>query len=977
MTSNDILEKYQFIDITGSIPKIQLYYHELYDENQSMPYSYNFKEIFNLTQINDLNNIYYSLKNSTEKYLINSSMFYSFKSDLDVGSFNTETQITENVLDTDEIDNIIYDVDKIWQKSSKISKHANDITFTEESLIGFISKIHDNIGDNYHFVSTSDMAERRAENENYVFIDYEKEIEDAFPSSNMNIGWNKGNIAKICIINNEFQKILPLDSDDNRNSGRYTWVRGGSLLNFATDYTNYSIDNRPIGTIWVDENNGVKQHSVLVKGFDVNGNFNNRNPSNYNQPSQNPLSSITTNNVYADTVQTDKIIANDASFNKLSLNDNEDEIGLYIHNDSEAYRRSGIRTYDEWTKTEISDDSFADYNIITNIPYQELTAPEVNISDIDGAQPFSETEDGYWQSGNNSTPKVSLCKINFLTDRPMQVELIYQNDGYSNKNYSIISDLNKDLSTSTIADSQWVALNLKNNFSTEDRIYEIYIPAGESYIICKHIMTQTSSSYNKGYFKFKINFKEIKNFSRIQYYTHPTSNLNQVEFHSIPFEINPNNYYIKVGYNKWKTCLNNELFNQSNVEILHKFIGGPTFEYIGEEEFVSFPNMGDIENWQLNYNLDYPLWWNHSEEGVYVRISKTLLSAEDYIYALYNPLIQSYNYYRITDIIQPTNDINEIEYTFTQIETPEDIALYSSPGPASMFKRGYHYDLNVGNSIYNINNDYITYYIDDISISYPSADTTLDDPNGIHTLEPVYLNRINNIDIIDTSNKKYFDLDYDLTNLFTKDENSDEQYIPVAYGIDYSNDLDNFYLQTSFDNEVSQDDDPALGNINPHEILGSICTDGGIAAKKSIKGFRVHAAVFNDYAEYRQTDSAAPGRCVVEVGDGNMILSIKRLQPGANIVSDTFGFSIGETHLAQTPIAVCGRVLTYPFEDKEIYEPGDAVCSGPNGTISKMTREEIKEWPDRIVGYVSEIPTYKYWGSNKVEVNGRIWIKIK
>ena len=108
-----------------------------------------------------------------------------------------------------------------------------------------------------------------------------------------------------------------------------------------------------------------------------------------------------------------------------------------------------------------------------------------------------------------------------------------------------------------------------------------------------------------------------------------------------------------------------------------------------------------------------------------------------------------------------------------------------------------------------------------------------------------------------------------------------------------------------------------------------------------------------------------------------MTLSSKRLQPGANIVSDTFGFSIGETYLAQTPIAVCGRVLAYPLEDKQIYEPGDAVCSGPNGTISKMTREEIKEWPDRIVGYVSEIPNYEVWGSDQVKVNGRIWIKIK
>ena len=47
--------------------------------------------------------------------------------------------------------------------------HDSDVIFTEESLIGFIKSIHDNIGDNYHFVSTSDMAEKRAVNSSYVF----------------------------------------------------------------------------------------------------------------------------------------------------------------------------------------------------------------------------------------------------------------------------------------------------------------------------------------------------------------------------------------------------------------------------------------------------------------------------------------------------------------------------------------------------------------------------------------------------------------------------------------------------------------------------------------------------------------------------------------------------------------------------------------------------------------------------------------
>lgn len=177
------------------------------------------------------------------------------------------------------------------------SKHANDVTFTEDSLVGFIKKIHNNIGDNYHFVSTSDMAEKRAGNANYVFTGYEKEIEDAFPASNNTVGWNKGNIAKICIINNEFPKGATLNSDANRNSGRYTWVRGGSLLKFETEIAGKTKDNRPNGTIWIDENNGTTLHAVKVKGFDDSGNFDNSNASP--AKSANGTASIGSDIIYA------------------------------------------------------------------------------------------------------------------------------------------------------------------------------------------------------------------------------------------------------------------------------------------------------------------------------------------------------------------------------------------------------------------------------------------------------------------------------------------------------------------------------------------------------------------------------------------------------------------------------------------------------------------------------------------------------
>lgn len=114
-----------------------------------------------------------------------------------------------------------------------------------------------------------------------------------------------------------------------------------------------------------------------------------------------------------------------------------------------------------------------------------------------------------------------------------------------------------------------------------------------------------------------------------------------------------------------------------------------------------------------------------------------------------------------------------------------------------------------------------------------------------------------------------------------------------------------------------------------------------------------------------------------------MIKTNKRLQPGCKITSDTFGTCIGQTIKAQTPIAISGRVLVYPYKNKNEYKLGDAVCSAPGGTVDIMTREEIMMYPERIVGTVSEIPDYEIWsggaqnGASDIIVNGRIWIYVR
>ena len=144
------------------------------------------------------------------------------------------------------------------------------------------------------------------------------------------------------------------------------------------------------------------------------------------------------------------------------------------------------------------------------------------------------------------------------------------------------------------------------------------------------------------------------------------------------------------------------------------------------------------------------------------------------------------------------------------------------------------------------------------------------------------------------------------------------------------------------------------------------------------KGDLVTGAVWNDYAEFREGDTIEPGKCVIEVGDDTLITSTERMMPGANITSDTFGFAIGETEQAKTPVAVSGRVLAYPYESREEFKKniGRPVCSGPNGTVSIMTDKEYRDKGYCAIGTISAVPDYEEWGTGKVKVNGRVWIKV-
>lgn len=161
--------------------------------------------------------------------------------------------------------------------------------------------------------------------------------------------------------------------------------------------------------------------------------------------------------------------------------------------------------------------------------------------------------------------------------------------------------------------------------------------------------------------------------------------------------------------------------------------------------------------------------------------------------------------------------------------------------------------------------------------------------------------------------------------------------------------------------------------------------NGTVGAWKKfwLEGDSVTGAVWNDYAEYRKSDCEEFGYVLCEKGDDTLTKTTERLSHFAGVSSDTWGFSQGKTEQATTPIAVAGRVLVYPYQNKMNYKPGDCVCAAPGGTVDIMTREEVIQYPDRIVGTVSCVPDYEEWGGGEgadrdpVKVNGRIWIKVK
>lgn len=138
---------------------------------------------------------------------------------------------------------------------------------------------------------------------------------------------------------------------------------------------------------------------------------------------------------------------------------------------------------------------------------------------------------------------------------------------------------------------------------------------------------------------------------------------------------------------------------------------------------------------------------------------------------------------------------------------------------------------------------------------------------------------------------------------------------------------------------------------------------------------RLYGAAWNDFAEFEPMEASyEPGTVVADTGRGTMKKTARDMQGGAAVISDTYGMAIGEQTNNTQPIAVAGKVLAKYSGDTSVYLIGSAVCATDIGLIRPMSRKEIQEFPDRIIGTVCEIPTAKW---NDIDTAGRLWIRLK
>ena len=161
---------------------------------------------------------------------------------------------------------------------------------------------------------------------------------------------------------------------------------------------------------------------------------------------------------------------------------------------------------------------------------------------------------------------------------------------------------------------------------------------------------------------------------------------------------------------------------------------------------------------------------------------------------------------------------------------------------------------------------------------------------------------------------------------------------------------------------------------------GAVVISGGLGVQGNIYGSKVWGCVWNDLADCIDVPESTDleyGYCYCFDGE-NYYKSTEYLNDGIiGIHSDTAGFCMGKREDGkQMDVAVAGFVLAYV--DKE-YPVGTPLTCKENGILTKLKEEDISKNPHKIVGTFWKAEPNEFWGAEgkEVEVNGRMWVKVK
>lgn len=166
----------------------------------------------------------------------------------------------------------------------------------------------------------------------------------------------------------------------------------------------------------------------------------------------------------------------------------------------------------------------------------------------------------------------------------------------------------------------------------------------------------------------------------------------------------------------------------------------------------------------------------------------------------------------------------------------------------------------------------------------------------------------------------------------------------------------------------------------PDSTNSALYVDGNIRSEGNISGSKVFHAVWNDISdaiEVQDDLEVEPGFCYMF--DGKTYKKTEEYcQKGVlGIHSDTAGDILGrKCRHKELDIAIGGFVLAHV---DDIYESGTPLTCGPDGCLTEMKREDVREYPERLVATYWRPEQADFWGpeNSQIAVNGRQWVKVK